>query len=84
MLYYSKEIINKLEASGSRDKGQCKQNWALFGNSLLSKHIGMIGSSHSMVSDEIGLKSSIMNLGNWVIFGMNAQENRQVDPMLMA
>ena len=43
----------------------------------------MIGSSHSMVRGRIGLKSSIMDMGNWVISGENAQENRQADPMLM-
>ena len=45
--------------------------------------MGMIGSNHSMVRRKIGLKSSVMDVGNWVISGMNAQGNRQVDPMLM-
>ena len=45
--------------------------------------MGMIGSSYSMVSRKIGLKSSVMDVGNWVISSMNAQGNRQVDPMLM-
>ena len=45
--------------------------------------MGMIGSSHSVVRDKIGLKSSVMDVGNWVISGENAQENRQADPMLM-
>ena len=45
--------------------------------------MGMIGSSHSMVRRKIGLKSSVMDVGNWVISGVNAQGNRQVDPMLM-
>ena len=43
----------------------------------------IIGSSHSMVSNKIGLKSSIMDVGNLVASSMNAQGNRQTDPMLM-
>ena len=43
----------------------------------------MIGSSHSMVRGRIGLKSSVMDVGNWVISGMNAQGNRQADPIFM-
>ena len=43
----------------------------------------MIGFSHSMVSNEIGLKLSVMDMGNLVISGMNAQGNRQAEPMLM-
>ena len=43
----------------------------------------MIGSSHSVVRGKIGLKSSFMNVGNWVIYGVNAQGSRQADPMLM-
>ena len=39
--------------------------------------------SHSMVRRKIGLKSSVMDMGNWVISSVNAQGNRQVDPMLM-
>ena len=82
MLHYSK-VVNNLGASRSQDKGRCQWNWALFRDSLLSKHIVVIGSSHGMVSDEIGPKSSVVLVGNWVISGMNAQENRQADPMLM-
>ena len=43
----------------------------------------MIGSSHSIVSDEIGLKSSVMNVEKWVISSMNAQRNRKADLILM-
>ena len=43
----------------------------------------MIGSYHSIVRRKIGLKSSVMDVGNWVISGVNAQGNRQVDPMLI-
>ena len=43
----------------------------------------MMVSGHSVVSDKIGLKSSVMDVGNWVISGVNAQGNRQADPMLM-
>ena len=43
----------------------------------------MIASNHSMVRRKIGLKSSVIDVGNWVISGVNAQGNRQVDPMLI-
>ena len=43
----------------------------------------MIGSSHSMVSNEIGLKLNVIGVGNLVISSMNAQGNRQADPKLM-
>ena len=43
----------------------------------------MIGSSYSMVSNKIGVKPSVMDMGNLVISGVNTQENRQVDPILM-
>ena len=43
----------------------------------------MIGSSHSMVRKKISLRSSVMDLGNWVISGVNGQGNRQADPMPM-
>ena len=43
----------------------------------------MIGSNHSMVRRKIDLKPSVMDVGNWVISGVNAQGNRQADPMLM-
>ena len=46
--------------------------------------MGIIGSIYSMVSDKIGLKSSVIDVGNWVISSMNAQGNRQADSMLMA
>ena len=36
----------------------------------------MIGSSHSMVRDEISLKSSAIVVGNWVISSLNAHRNR--------
>ena len=45
--------------------------------------MGMIGSNNSVVRRKIGLKSSVMDVGNWVISGVNAQGNRQVDPILM-
>ena len=43
----------------------------------------MIGSSYIMVSEKLSLKSSIMDVGNWVTSGMNAQGNRQANPILM-
>ena len=43
----------------------------------------MIHSSYSMVSNEIGLKSSVRDMGNWVISGINASRNRQVATMLI-
>ena len=52
-------------------------------DSLLSEYMGMIGSSHSMARRKITLKSSVMDVWNWVIPSMNAQGNRQADPMLM-
>ena len=55
----------------------------LLKDSLLSQHMGFIGSSHSMVREKIGLKSSAMNVGNWDISIVNAQGNREADPMLM-
>ena len=45
--------------------------------------MGMIGSSHSIVRGRIGLKSSVMDVGNWAISGVNAQGDKQVDPMQM-
>ena len=45
--------------------------------------MGIIGSSNSTVSDKIDLKSSIIDVGNLVISGMNVQINRQADPMLL-
>ena len=45
--------------------------------------MGIIGSSHSVVRRRIGLKLSVMDVGNWVISGVNAQGNRQADPMIM-
>ena len=41
--------------------------------------MGMIDSSYSMASNEIGLKSSAMDVVNWVISSVNAQVNRQAD-----
>ena len=58
-------------------------NWALLRGSLFSEHMGMIGSSYSVVSNKIGLKSSVMDVGNWVISGKNAQRNRQADLTLI-
>ena len=55
----------------------------LLRDSLLSEHMGMIGSSYSMARGKIGLKLSVMDVGNWVISSMIAQGNRQADPMLM-
>ena len=52
-------------------------------DNLLNKHMGMIDFSYSMVGNEIGLKSSIIDVGNWLISGVNSQGNRKVDPMLM-
>ena len=52
-------------------------------DSLLNEHIGMIGSSYSMVRRKIDLKSSVLDVGNWVISGVNAQGNGQADPMLI-
>ena len=52
-------------------------------DSLLSEHTGVIGSRYSIVSNEKGLKSSVVDVGNWVISGVSAQGNRQADPMLM-
>ena len=82
MLHYSQEAINSLGAR-SWDKGLCQWNWALLRDSLLSKHMGMIGSSYSMVSNEIVLKSSFMDIGNLVISSINGQRNRQADPILV-
>ena len=45
--------------------------------------MGIIGSSYSMVNDENGLKSSVMDVRNWVISGVNAQGNKQANPILM-
>ena len=45
--------------------------------------MGMIGSSHSIYSNEIGTKSSVIDIGNLVTSSVNAQSNRQADPMLM-
>ena len=45
--------------------------------------MGIIGSSYIMVRGRIGLKLSVMDVGNWVVSGVNAQGNRQADPMLM-
>ena len=45
--------------------------------------MGIIGSSHSMVGNEIGLKSSVIDVENLVISGVNAHGNRQADPMLL-
>ena len=52
-------------------------------NSLLSEHMGMIGSSHNIVNKKISLKSSVMDIGNWFISGVSDQGHRQADPMLM-
>ena len=83
MLYYSQEVVNNLMVSRSRDSGQCQWNWALLRDSQLSEYMGMIGSSHSMVREKIGVKLSVVYVGNWVIYGMNSQGNRQANPMLM-
>ena len=45
--------------------------------------MGIIGYSHSMISNKIGLKPSDMDVVNWIISGVKAQVNRQADPMLM-
>ena len=82
-MHYSKEFVNKLGANRSQDKGQCQWDWAIPRDSLLSKHKGMMGSSCSIVSDKFGLKSNDIDVGNWVISGMNTQGNRQSDPILM-
>ena len=44
-------------------------------------HMGIIGSS--IVGNKIGPKSSVIDLENLVISGVNAQGNRQADLMLM-
>ena len=54
----------------------------MLGDNLLSKRMGMIGSSHSMACDKIGLESSGMDVGNLVISSMNAQRNRKADLIL--
>ena len=43
----------------------------------------MIGSSHSIVSNKIGLKLSVSDVENLVISGINAKKNRQANPILM-
>ena len=43
----------------------------------------MIDSGYSMGRKKIGLKSSVIDVGNWVISGVHAQGNRQADPMLI-
>ena len=83
MLHYSQEAGSNLGGSRSWDKGWCQWNWAFLRDSLLSKDMGMIGSSYNVVRGRISLKSSVMDVGNWVISGENAQENGQADPMLM-
>ena len=83
MLHYSKEVVNNLGANISQDKGWCKYNWALVRDSLLKKHMGIIGSSHSIVSNEIDHKSSVMDVGNWVISGVNSQGSKQAYLILM-
>ena len=45
---------------------------SLLRDSLLSEHMGIIGPSYSAVSNEIGLKSSIIDMVNLVISNMNA------------
>ena len=83
MLHYSKEVINNLQVSRSQEKGQCQCIWSLLRDSLHSNDMVIIGSSHSAVSDEIGLNSSIIHVGNWAISGIDSQGNRQADPILM-
>ena len=46
-------------------------------DSLLSEYMGIIGSSHSIVSNEIGLKSSVMNVGNLVTSRVNAKKKKK-------
>ena len=65
-------MINNLGANTSQDKGWCQWNWALLRESLLSEYIEMIYSGHSVFSSKTGLKSGVMDVGNWVIYGMNA------------
>ena len=84
MLHYSKKVVNDLGASRRQDKRWCQWNKALLRDSLLSENIDMMGFSYSMVSNEIGPKSSVMDVGNWVISDRNPQRNRQANPMLMA
>ena len=81
MLHSSKEVVNSLRAGRSQDKVWCQWIWALLRDSLLSEHIGMISYIYSMVNGEIGLKLSVMNVGNWVIAVMNAQGNNQAENM---
>ena len=77
------EVVNNLGASRSQAKGLSQWNWALLRYSLFSEHMGIIGSNYSMDSNEIGLKSGVMDVGNWVISEVNAQGYKQIDPMLM-
>ena len=83
MLHYSKEVSNNLGASKSQDKCWCQWDWALLRDSLLREHMGMISSSHNVVSHEVGFKLSAINVGNWVTYSVNTQGNRQTDPILM-
>ena len=83
MMHYSKNVANNLGTDRSRDKGWCQWNWDFLMDKMLSKYIGIMGFSHSAVSYKIGLKSSVMDVGNWAISSMNAQGNSQADPMLM-
>ena len=45
--------------------------------------MGMIGFSNSVLNAKICLKSSVMDVENLDTSGVNAQRNRQADPMLM-
>ena len=64
MLHYSKVAVNNLRASRIQDKGWCQWIWDLLRDSLSSNCMGIIGSGYSIVNNEIGLKSSVMDMVN--------------------
>ena len=45
--------------------------------------MGIKDSSHSVIREKISLKSSVIDVGNGVISGVNAQGNMLAGPMLM-
>ena len=45
---------------------------ALFRDNQFREHMGIVGSNYSVVSSKIGLKSSVMDVGNLVISSINA------------
>ena len=81
MLHYSREVIKNLKASKNQHKSWCQWIWALVKDSLLSKLMGMIGSSNSVVSNETGLKLHVLDVGNWFISSMN--EPKEIDKQII-